>query len=270
ISWRNRSSTSCAPRRVAMPHIVETPRNDCNQAEASLLSGPEPNGAGDAGAAESAVAHRVLREVLLVVRLGVVERPGRRDLGRDLAVACGPELLLERGASRLGDRALLVAIRIDRRAVLRADVIPLPHPLRGVVVLPEEAEDLLVARLLRVEDDEHRLGMTGAARADLLVRRVPREAAGIADRRRVDAGRLPEDALRTPEAAHPDDRLLEPVRERRRDRGPERLVPLRHADRLVAPGQRVVRGDEGGRLREEVHAGTRVPRGWWSRRVWRS
>src|SRR5207247_1405173 len=100
---------------------------------------PEPDGAGDAGAAESAVAHRVLREVLLVVRLGVVERAGRRDLGRDLAVACGRELLLERGASRLGDRALLVALRVDRRAVLRADVVPLPHPLRGAVVLPEEA-----------------------------------------------------------------------------------------------------------------------------------
>ena len=43
--------------------------------------------AGDAGAAEPAVAVRVLGQVLLVVVLGVVERPGLGDLGRDLAVA---------------------------------------------------------------------------------------------------------------------------------------------------------------------------------------
>src|SRR5712671_6755273 len=37
-------------------------------------------------AAEPAVTVRVLREVLLVVVLGVIERGGRRDLGRDVAV----------------------------------------------------------------------------------------------------------------------------------------------------------------------------------------
>src|SRR5215207_936349 len=45
----------------------------------------QPDGAGDAGAAQSAVAAGVLREVLLVVRLGVVERAGGSDLGHDLA-----------------------------------------------------------------------------------------------------------------------------------------------------------------------------------------
>ena len=52
-------------------------------------------------------------------------------------------------------------------------------------------------------------------RADLLVGRVRREAARVADRGRVDAVGLPEDALRAPEAAHPDDELLHPVGERR-------------------------------------------------------
>ena len=49
--------------------------------------------AGDARAADAAVPVRVLREVLLVVVLGVVERPRRLDLGRDLAVARALESL---------------------------------------------------------------------------------------------------------------------------------------------------------------------------------
>src|SRR5439155_3896451 len=47
-----------------------------------------------AGRVDRAVAVRVLREVLLVVVLGVVERAGRRDLGRDLAVAGGGQARL--------------------------------------------------------------------------------------------------------------------------------------------------------------------------------
>ena len=48
--------------------------------------------------------------------------------------------------------------------------------------------------------------MAGAARADLLVGRVRREAARVADGRRVDARlRLPEDPLRAPEAAEAED-----------------------------------------------------------------
>ena len=49
----------------------------------------------DVGAAETAVPAGVLGEVLLVVLLGVVERPDVADLGRDLAEA------------GLGERALI-------------------------------------------------------------------------------------------------------------------------------------------------------------------
>ena len=49
--------------------------------------GRQPDRAAHARAAEAAVAVRVLREVLLVVVLGVVERARLGDLGRDLAVA---------------------------------------------------------------------------------------------------------------------------------------------------------------------------------------
>ena len=61
--------------------------------------------AADAGAAEAAVAVRVLREVLLVVVLGVVELRRRHDLGRDRAVAGRGQLLLKRVARALPRRA---------------------------------------------------------------------------------------------------------------------------------------------------------------------
>src|SRR5204862_1398277 len=126
-----------------------------------------------------------------------------------------------------------------------------PHPLGRVVVLPEEAQDLVVARLLRVEDDEHGLGVARAAGADLLVGRVRREAAGVADGRGVDARRLPEDALGAPETAHADHYLLEPFGERRLERRPEDVVPVWDPHRLVAAGERLVGGDHLAWLRKE-------------------
>src|SRR5262249_46202196 len=139
------------------------------------------HGAGDAGPAESAIAVRVLRQILLVVGLRVVERPRLGDLRRDLAVTGARELRLEELTRCLGRRPLRVPRRVDRRAVLRADVVALAHALRRMVVLPEEPKDLLVARLRGIEHDEYRLGMAGAARADLVVGGVLGVAARVAD-----------------------------------------------------------------------------------------
>src|SRR5581483_9574810 len=116
---------------------------------------------------------------------------------------------------RLRRFTLGVVRPVDGRAVLRADVVALPHALGRVVVLPEEAEDLLVARHLRVEDDEHGLGVAGAAGADLFIGGVRRVAARISDRGRVHAGGAPEDALGSPEAPEADDSLLEALGEGR-------------------------------------------------------
>src|SRR3954447_20121449 len=89
------------------------------------LRGLQPDGACHARPAEAAVPVGILREVLLVVRLGVVEGARRRDLGGALAVPGLRELGLEHLARRLGRLELLVGRRIDRGAVLRADVIAL-------------------------------------------------------------------------------------------------------------------------------------------------
>src|SRR6202012_710601 len=102
----------------------------------------------------------------------------------------------------------------DRGAVLRTCVVALAHALSRVVALPEQLEHVLERRLLGVESDEHCLGVARTPAADLLVGRVRREAAGVADCGRVNARRLPEDALGAPEAAHAEDRGLDAVGER--------------------------------------------------------
>ncbi len=173
-----------------------------------------------------------------MVALGVVERPRLGDLGRDLAVAGLGQLALEHLARRQHRVALPVVRVVDRGPVLRAGVVPLPHALGRVVALPEDLEHLLVARPGRVEDGEDDLRVAGPAGADLLVRRVRREAARIAGCRRVHARRLPEHPLGAPEAAHADDDGPEALGERRRQRSAEDEVRLARHDRRLATGQR--------------------------------
>src|SRR6478672_6893256 len=152
-----------------------------------------------------AVAAGVLVEVLLVVGLCVVERPGLRrrpQLGGDVAVAVLAQDALE-GLAGAARRGLLVrGGPVDRRAVLRADVVALAVALRRVVVLPERRHQQLGADRGRVERHQDRLGVPGPARAHLFVCRVRGEAAHVARRRGHHAGELPEDALGAPEAAH--------------------------------------------------------------------
>src|SRR5437764_2331073 len=84
----------------------------------------QPDRAAHAGPAQAAVAVRVLGEVLLVVGLGVIELAGRRDLGRDLAVAGLRQLVAVRAPRQLRRLVLLLAVVEDRRAVLGARVVP--------------------------------------------------------------------------------------------------------------------------------------------------
>src|SRR6266496_4045347 len=101
------------------------------------VSSLEADGARDARSAQAAIPVRVLRQVLLVVILGVVEGPGGRDLGRDLAEAGAGELLGVGVLRSLDGGALSLVRVVGGRAVLSADVVALAHALRRVVALPE-------------------------------------------------------------------------------------------------------------------------------------
>src|SRR6185503_11856384 len=157
---------------------------------------PQPRGAAAAGAVE-AVAQRVLLGEVLVVALGGVERAGGQDERGHLA-----ELADDARLARFGGAALLVAVHEDGGAVLRPLVAELPLVVARVDVVPEDVEQLLVARLGRVVGHFDRLEVAGPVRRDLLVSGVLLVAAGVAGDDREHAGLPLERVLGAPEAAH--------------------------------------------------------------------
>src|SRR5215210_6465599 len=214
----------------------------------------KPDRTAHAGPAEAAVSVWDLVEVLLVVALSVVERAGGRDLRGNRIIAGTPQGLLVGVAALLGGPALLVVGVVDRRAVLRAFVVALAHPLRRVVGLPEHREQVPVGDLLGVEGDEHSLGVPGTAAANLLVGRVRREAPRVADRRRVDAVDLPEPTLCTPEAAEAEDRGAHTLEKGRLKGRAEHGVPLGNGERRLLPsGERLCGRDHGELMAIEKH-----------------
>src|SRR5262245_40273287 len=78
-----------------------------------------------AGAADPAVAARVLGEVLLVIVLGEIEVGRVANLGGDGSVAVRLQRRLIGRLRLLGLPALLVRVGINRRPVLGANVIAL-------------------------------------------------------------------------------------------------------------------------------------------------
>jgi hypothetical protein len=134
-----------------------------------------------------AVAASPAKQVLLVVVLGVEERPGfvgRSPVGGDV-----PETVVVQGllvcdpGSREGG-PLLGRRPVDRRPVLRAAVVALAEPLRRVMVFPEHLQHL--QHLLdrdpgRVVGDQDCFGVPGGARAGFLVGRVRGEPALVPD-----------------------------------------------------------------------------------------
>src|SRR3954451_19052473 len=88
---------------------------------------------GHAGAAEAAIAGRIFREILLVIVLGEIELACRRDLGGNRAQTPPGRRLLIGGLRGVGGFTLHIVEGVDRRAILRADVVALSHALGRVV-----------------------------------------------------------------------------------------------------------------------------------------
>src|SRR5262245_43062272 len=149
--------------------------------EASCRVDADSDRARHAGAAKAAIARRVLGEILLMIVLGKIERAGVCDLRGDGAETLGGERLLVHRLRGVGGLLLRVVERVDRGAVLRADVVALAHALRGVMIFPERLQQLFVRHLLRIEHDQYHFVVAGTARADLLISRVRRIATGIAN-----------------------------------------------------------------------------------------
>src|SRR5262245_44515783 len=129
-----------------------------------LVPYAHPNLAGDSGTPDAAVAAGVLVEILLMIILGVVERGRVEDLGRDAPEARRRQSILIRRSRGFGRPLLLRRVAVDRRPVLRADIVALAHPLCGIVILPEQLQHRVIAGLLRIEDHEDDLGVPGHTR----------------------------------------------------------------------------------------------------------
>src|SRR4051812_11543171 len=186
---------------MAARQMIATSLRLCSTGSGSccLLSDFETDRTGYAGAADAAIAVRVLRQILLVIVLGVVELRRGKDLGRNRAVSGPRELLLVRVARLLGDLALRVIVVIDSRSILRAYVVPLTHPLSRVVPLPERLHEIRVRHLAGIENHQHGLGVPCGTAAHFTVRRVRRVSSRVANRGGVDARNLPEHLLGAPE-----------------------------------------------------------------------
>src|SRR5690606_7109943 len=159
----------------------------------------EADRAADAGAAQAAVAGGILRQVLLVLVLGVVEgRRGEADVGADRAVPGVAQPRLVGVAAGQRQRVLVGVVAEDHRTVLGAHVVALAHALGRVVVLPEGLEQGLERHGGRLVDHQHHLGMAGLPGAHLAIGRVRSFAAGVTRGGGHHARERPELALHAP------------------------------------------------------------------------
>src|SRR5688572_12327709 len=101
-------------------------------ADADSASYPRP--------AVSAVTHRVLGQLLLMIVLGVIEITGIDDFRRNGTVPGFRQHFLISGATGLSGSSLFVTVHVNRRPILGADISTLPHALGGVVGFPENLE----------------------------------------------------------------------------------------------------------------------------------
>ena len=176
-------------------------------------------------------------QVLLVVGFGEVEGFAGEQLGGDRREAGGAELLLVVLAAGGGQLGLGLGGGHDRRAVLAAGVVALGHALGGVVAFPEQLEQVSEAHPGGVPHHPHRLGVAGAAGADLLVGGVGGVAAAVAHGGGDHPGQPPEALLRPPETAAAEEGLLLAGLQRRLEGGAEHHMGAGRGDRGVAPRQ---------------------------------
>src|SRR5258708_7104282 len=109
--------------------------------------------------------------------------------------------LLQRFFGRLGFGGLLRRMIEDGGAVLCSPVRALAVELRGIVILPENLEQVGVANFGRIVVNFNRFGVARAVSADVFVRGTLGLPAEIADAGRGHAGNLSKSGLDSPETS---------------------------------------------------------------------
>lgn len=170
---------------------------------------------GDPGPSQTTVSIRVFIQVLLVVILCVVERLGFGYFSCNRTKTSLGQYLLVLIFGGQGFLELLLCVDVDGRAVLRPEIVPLPHPLGRVVAFPENFEQVGEADLLRMEDNPHHLCMARPSCADFSVGGVRCVSSRVAHLGGINPFLSPKLPLRSPETAHSKYDHLCPVWKRR-------------------------------------------------------
>src|SRR5579871_3426695 len=131
--------------RIAVSHSLLAIGHSLN-----LCRDPGADRTAHAGAAEAAIAVRILGQILLMVVLGEIERRRLADFGGDRPHALSGERFVVGGFRGFGGGALLRRERVDAGTVLRADVVALAHALGRIVAFPKRLEQALIGDFLRV------------------------------------------------------------------------------------------------------------------------
>jgi hypothetical protein len=143
--------------------------------------------------------YSLLLEIPLVVFLSAIELRGWNDLRHNRAledVAC-----FQRRDRLAGLRLLVGIVKENRGTILRAEIGTLSVQRGRIMILEKYSQQFPIGHALGIKFDLNGLGVTGSPRAHVLVGRILRCAACVADGGRGNALHLPERILDTPETA---------------------------------------------------------------------
>ena len=92
-------------------------------------------------------------------------------------------------------------MKVDRRAVLRTDVVALGIQRGGIVNDEKHFKQIGVADDSRIEGDAHHFGMAGVAAADVFIGRIGEMSAAVAGFDGFNAGQTVKYRFQAPETA---------------------------------------------------------------------
>src|SRR5213594_1382014 len=131
-----------------------------------LLEPPVPAASGPV----AVVLNGIFYVVILVVLFGGIKLCRRLDLGHDWFFK---RLRFFQCGLRFECETFLLLVEIEDRApILASPVAKLAIRRRRIDIVPEDIEQLLIAYLLRIENDLNRLSVSGPARRNFLIGRV--------------------------------------------------------------------------------------------------
>src|SRR5512141_495031 len=186
---------SCEPVSMA-ERVLQTSHRERAQQHPKERRRGESRGA---SAAAVAAGKTALLEILLVIILCHVELRRWSDLGDNRTTI--PSALLS--FILRCDRCFLLRIIMveDGRAVLSAHVRSLPVEGRGIVILPENREQVVVGDACRIVRHLHDFSVAGAAAADVVIGWILQRSAEVSDSRRENTGDLAVCGFDSPEAS---------------------------------------------------------------------